>query len=91
MINVKDIKKDFPIFERKINNLPMTYLDSGATSQKPKQVLEAMNNVYTYSNANVHRGTYLLSAETTEAYEDVRNKCKEFINAPSSDEIIFTE
>lgn len=90
MINVKDIKKDFPIFERKINNLPMTYLDSGATSQKPKQVLEAMNNVYTYSNANVHRGTYLLSAETTEAYEDVRNKCKEFINAPSSDEIIFT-
>ena len=90
MINVKDIKKDFPIFERKINNLPMTYLDSGATSQKPKQVLEAMNNVYTHSNANVHRGTYLLSAETTEAYEDVRNKCKEFINAPSSDEIIFT-
>ena len=90
MINVKDIKKDFPIFERKINNLPMTYLDSGATSQKPKQVLKAMNNVYTHSNANVHRGTYLLSAETTEAYEDVRNKCKEFINAPSSDEIIFT-
>ena len=90
MINVKDIKKDFPIFNRKINNLPMTYLDSGATSQKPKQVLEAMNNVYTHSNANVHRGTYLLSAETTEAYEDVRNKCKEFINAPSSDEIIFT-
>ena len=90
MINVKDIKKDFPIFKRQINNLPMTYLDSGATSQKPMQVLEAMNNVYTHSNANVHRGTYTLSAETTEAYEDVRNKCKEFINAPSSDEIIFT-
>ena len=90
MLNVKAIKKDFPIFDRKINNMPMTYLDSGATSQKPKQVLEAMNNVYTHSNANVHRGTYLLSAETTEAYEDVRNKCKEFINAPSSDEIIFT-
>ena len=90
MINVEDIKKDFPIFERKINNLPLNYLDSGATSQKPKQVLKAMNDVYTNSNANVHRGTYILSAETTEAYENVRNKCKEFINAPSSDEIIFT-
>ena len=90
MINVEDIKKDFPIFERKINNLPLNYLDSGATSQKPKQVLKAMNDVYTTSNANVHRGTYILSAETTEAYENVRNKCKEFINAPSSDEIIFT-
>tara|TARA_B100000586_G_scaffold242431_1_gene196289 strand:+ start:2178 stop:3401 length:1224 start_codon:yes stop_codon:yes gene_type:complete len=90
MINVKDIKKDFPIFEREINNLPLTYLDSGATSQKPRQVLDAMNNVYMNTNANVHRGTYVLSAETTEAYENVRNKCKEFINAPSSDEIIFT-
>ncbi|RZP26048.1 MAG: SufS family cysteine desulfurase [Candidatus Actinomarinales bacterium] len=90
MINVEDIKKDFPIFKRKINNLPLNYLDSGATSQKPKQVLKAMNDVYTNSNANVHRGTYILSAETTEAYENVRNKCKEFINAPSSDEIIFT-
>ena len=90
MINVEDIKKDFPIFERQINNSPLTYLDSGATSQKPKQVLDAMNNIYTNSNANVHRGTYVLSAETTEAYENVRNKCKEFINAPSSDEIIFT-
>jgi cysteine desulfurase/selenocysteine lyase len=90
MINVDKLKKDFPIFERKINNLPLTYLDSGATSQKPQQVLDAMNMIYTNSNANVHRGTYVLSAETTEAYENVRNKCKEFINAPSSDEIIFT-
>jgi len=90
MINVEDIKKDFPIFDRQINNSPLTYLDSGATSQKPKQVLDAMNNIYTNSNANVHRGTYVLSAETTEAYENVRNKCKEFINAPASDEIIFT-
>ena len=90
MIKVEEIKKDFPIFQREINNAPLVYLDSGATSQKPKQVLDAMNNIYTRSNANVHRGTYVLSAETTEAYEDVRNKCKNFINAPSSDEIIFT-
>ncbi len=90
MIKVEEIKKDFPIFQREINNAPLVYLDSGATSQKPKQVLDAMNNIYTRSNANVHRGTYVLSAETTEAYEDVRNKCKTFINAPSSDEIIFT-
>lgn len=90
MINVEEIKKDFPIFEREINNSPLVYLDSGATSQKPQQVLEAMNDIYTKSNANVHRGTYVLSAETTETYENVRNKCKNFINAPSSDEIIFT-
>ena len=90
MINVEEIKKDFPIFEREINNSPLVYLDFGATSQKPQQVLEAMNDIYTKSNANVHRGTYVLSAETTETYENVRNKCKNFINAPSSDEIIFT-
>ena len=71
MIKVEEIKKDFPIFQREINNAPLVYLDSGATSQKPKQVLDAMNNIYTRSNANVHRGTYVLSAETTEAYEDV--------------------
>ena len=71
MINVEEIKKDFPIFEREINNSPLVYLDSGATSQKPQQVLEAMNDIYTKSNANVHRGTYVLSSETTGKYEDV--------------------
>ena len=91
MKNFENIKHDFPIFERKINGKPLTYLDSGATSQKPKIVLDKMNEIYTVSNANVHRGTYVLSAETTQAYEGVRNKCKDFINAYESDEIIFAK
>jgi len=91
MKNFENIKNDFPIFERKINGKPLTYLDSGATSQKPKIVLDKMNEIYTVSNANVHRGTYALSAETTQAYEGVRDKCKDFINAYESDEIIFAK
>ena len=91
MKSFENIKSDFPIFERKINGKPLTYLDSGATSQKPNVVLEKMNEIYKVSNANVHRGTYALSAETTLAYEGVRNKCKDFINAYESDEIIFAK
>ena len=86
-----DIKKDFPIFERDINGKKLTYLDSGATSQKPNSVIEKMNQIYKFNNANVHRGTYALSAETTHEYEDVRNKCQSFLNASESDEIIFTK
>ena len=59
MNEFQDIKDDFPIFERQINSKKLTYLDSGATSQKPKTVIEAMNNVYLNTNANVHRGTYV--------------------------------
>ena len=91
MIKVNDLKKDFPIFDREINGKRLTYLDSGATSQKPNSVINEMTNVYTNMNANVHRGTYALSSETTAKYEEVRNKLKNFINAYSSDEIIFTK
>ena len=91
MIKVNDLKKDFPIFDREINGKRLTYLDSGATSQKPELVINEMSNVYSNINANVHRGTYVLSSETTAKYEDVRIKLKEFINAYSSDEIIFTK
>jgi len=91
MIKVSDLKKDFPIFDREINGKRLTYLDSGATSQKPELVINEMSNVYSNINANVHRGTYVLSSETTAKYEDVRSKLKEFINAYSSDEIIFTK
>ena len=91
MIKVSDIKKDFPIFERQINGNKLTYLDSGATSQKPHQVIDIMSDVYKNNNANVHRGTYVLSSETTGKYEDVRTKFQKFINAYDSDEIIFTK
>ena len=62
MIKVTDLKKDFPIFEREINGKRLTYLDSGATSQKPEVVINEMSNVYSNINANVHRGTYVLSS-----------------------------
>ena len=91
MIKVSDIKKDFPIFERQINGNKLTYLDSGATSQKPNHVIDVMSDVYKNNNANVHRGTYVLSSETTGKYEDVRTKFQKFINAYDSDEIIFTK
>jgi cysteine desulfurase/selenocysteine lyase len=91
MIKVSDLKKDFPIFDREINGKRLTYLDSGATSQKPNSVINEMTNVYTNMNANVHRGTYVLSSETTAKYEEVRNKLKNLINAYFSDEIIFTK
>ncbi len=91
MIKVSELKKDFPIFDREINGKRLTYLDSGATSQKPNSVINEMTNVYTNINANVHRGTYVLSSETTAKYEEVRNKLKNFINAYLPDEIIFTK
>ena len=91
MKEISEIKKDFPIFQRLINGKELTYLDSGATSQKPNIVIDSMSEVYKQNNANVHRGTYVLSSETTSKYEDVRNKFKNFINANSPEEIIFTK
>ena len=91
MSKFKNIKKDFPIFERDINGNKLTYLDSGATSQKPNSVIDKMTEIYKFNNANVHRGTYVLSAETTQEYENVRYKFQSFLNAFESDEIIFTK
>ena len=91
MSKFSDIKKDFPIFERDINGKKLTYLDSGATSQKPNSVIDKMHDIYKFNNANVHRGTYVLSSETTSEYESVRYKLQSFLNASESDEIIFTK
>ena len=91
MSKFSDIKKDFPIFERDINGKKLTYLDSGATSQKPNSVIDKMHDIYKFNNANVHRGTYVLSSETTQEYEAVRYKLQSFLNASESDEIIFTK
>ena len=91
MSKFKNIKKDFPIFERDTNGNKLTYLDSGATSQKPNSVIDKMTEIYKFNNANVHRGTYVLSAETTQEYESVRSKFQSFLNASESDEIIFTK
>lgn len=89
-LDVEAIRGDFPILARIINGSPLVYLDSTATSQKPKQVIDALADFYRTSNANVHRGIYTLSEESTAAYEGTRAKTASFINAESSGEIIFT-
>ncbi len=86
-MNVEEIKKDFPIF----NNRDVVYLDSGATTQKPQCVIDAVDKFYENSNANPHRGAYSLSIEATEVYENTRRKIAKFINAKSPEEIIFTK
>ena len=87
-----DIKKDFPLLnEKTVNGKKISYLDSAATTQKPIQVLNAIDAFYKKYNANPHRGTYQLSQEATEQYEQAREKIAEFINAPSREQIIFTK
>ena len=90
---VKDISKlreDFPILDQKMNGEPLVYLDSAATTQKPKQVIDAINNYYLHDNANVHRGVYELSERATNQFEQVREKVRKFINAKSDREIVYT-
>ena len=82
-----NIKDDFPI----LKNKNICYLDSGATTQKPKQVIEAIENFYENSNANPHRGAYSLSIEATEVYENTRAKISKFINSRYPEEIIFSK
>lgn len=91
MLDVNQIRKDFPILQRITHNeRPLVYLDSTATSQKPLAVIEAMDAYYRRSNANIHRGVHTLAEEATALYEEAREKVAEFINAPSSRQIIYT-
>jgi cysteine desulfurase/selenocysteine lyase len=89
-LDAQKLRADFPIFEQKIHGKPLAYLDSAASSQKPRQVLDAIRDFYETSYANVHRGVYLLSERATEAYEGARETAREFINAPAARELIFT-
>jgi cysteine desulfurase / selenocysteine lyase len=89
MLN-KDIRKHFPILEQEINGHPLVYLDSAATSQKPQQVIDASSKYDEKDNSNVHRGVHTLGNQATEAYEGARDKVRDFINAKSREEIIFT-
>lgn len=90
MYNVEEIRKDFPVLSRMINGKPNTFLDSGASAQKPLPVLNRMMEIYTEEYSNVHRGSYLLSEEITSEYEKARGVVQKFINAKSSKEIVFT-
>jgi len=89
-LDAQKLRADFPIFEQKIHGKPLAYLDSAASSQKPRQVLDSLRDFYETSYANVHRGVYLLSERATEAYEGAREIARAFVNAPSARELIFT-
>lgn len=88
-MDIQKLRKDFPILNRKVNGRPLVYLDNAATSQKPKQVLEAVDNYYKSHNANVHRGIHTLSVEATEAYEGARAKIAKFVRVSDPSEVIF--
>jgi len=89
--DVERIRRDFPILSREVRlGVPLVYLDSTATSQKPLAVIEAMDNFYRQSNANIHRGIHTLAEESTALYEEARKKVARFINAPSPRQVIFT-
>jgi cysteine desulfurase / selenocysteine lyase len=91
ILDVARIRADFPILQRQVRpGVPLVYLDSTATSQKPLQVIQAMDDYYRRNNANIHRGIHTLAEEATAAYEGARERIAEFINAPSSSQIIFT-
>lgn len=90
MLNVNNIRKDFPILNRKVNGKPLVYLDNAATSQTPKQVIDAIVDYYSNYNANIHRGVHTLSQEATDLYEASRIKIQKHFNAKHAHEIIFT-
>lgn len=90
MFDINKIREDFPILHQKIYGKQLVYLDNGATTQKPKVVIDAINKVYLETNSNIHRGVHYLSAITTDIYENARRIVKEFINAEHFHEIIFT-
>lgn len=90
MLDIQAIRKDFPILEHKIYDKPLIYFDNGATTQKPRCVVEKIENGYYNVNANIHRGVHFLSQAATEAHEEARRTVQRFLNARSSSEIVFT-
>ncbi len=89
--DVEQIRKDFPILHQTVNGKPLVYFDNGATSQKPRQVIQAMVDYYERYNANIHRGVHHLSQKATSAYEQARETLRSFLGAASADQIIFTK
>jgi len=87
---IEEIRDDFPILRRQVYNKPLVYFDNGATTQKPKSVIDTLNEVYTSYNANIHRGVHYLSDSSSEAYENARENVRSFINAAKKEEVVFT-
>lgn len=88
--NVEEIRQDFPILQRDVYGRPLIYLDNAATTQKPRSVVEAISNEYYSTNANVHRGVHFLSQKATDLHEAARERVRQFINARSTAEVLFT-
>ena len=89
-LDVEAVRKDFPILHQRVNGRPLVYLDSGASSQKPEQVIHALSEYERRDHSNVHRGVHTRSQRATEAYEGAREKIRRFVNAGSVKEIVFT-
>src|SRR5579864_662849 len=90
-LDVEKIRLDFPILKRRVRGKRLVYLDNAATTQKPKQVIDSISEYYTNYNSNIHRSVHTLAEEATEAFEDSRSKVSHFLNAGSTEEIIFTK
>jgi len=88
---ITKIRSDFPILSQRVNNKPLVYFDNGATTQKPKEVINRVSDYYSYENSNVHRGAHQLSQHATEVFENARKYVSDFIHAKSEEEIIFTK
>lgn len=88
---IESVRAEFPILRQQVYNRPLVYFDNAASTQKPRQVIEAITGYYERDNCNIHRGVHYLSIKATDAYEHVRNRVKEFVNAQSNSEIIFTK
>ncbi|HXV28268.1 MAG TPA: aminotransferase class V-fold PLP-dependent enzyme, partial [bacterium] len=86
--DVEKIRTDFPVLNQKVYGKPLVYLDNGATTQKPRAVIDALNHFYSLENANIHRGIYFLSQQATHSYENVRTKVKKYLNAAEDREIV---
>ncbi len=89
-VELEEIRDDFPVLRQRVHGKPLIYFDNAATSQKPRQVIEALNDYYERYNANVHRGIHALAERATKEYERAREKIARFINAPSTETVIFT-
>ena len=91
LFDIDKIRKDFPILHQEVNGNPLVYLDNAATSQKPQSVIDALTKYYQADNANIHRGAHALADRSTKNYEDTREAVRDFINAPSVEQVIFTK
>ncbi|GER68201.1 cysteine desulfurase SufS [Weizmannia acidilactici] len=90
-MDIKEVRRQFPILDQEVNDHPLVYLDSAATSQKPLRVIEAVNQYYREYNSNVHRGVHTLGTKATDRYEGAREKVRKFIGAESTEEVVFTK